>query len=208
VNCCAPAGAEIFDERQARKDARRYRRRGLDGTAWQLVNALAGKGGDVLEIGGGVGGIEIELLKRGAARAVNVELSPAYDPFARELIAEAGLTGRVERRVGNLVVDSDLAASADVVVMHRVVCCYPDMPALVGAAATRARTALAMTYPRDSWWTRLFARLVNAYMRLRGRAFRTFIHSPAGIRAAADAHGLHPTLESGGLLWQVVAFER
>ena len=91
MNCCAPAGAEIFDERQARKDARHYRRRGLDGAAWQLVQALAGKGGDVLEIGGGVGGIEIELLKRGASRAVNVELSPAYDPFARELIAEATL---------------------------------------------------------------------------------------------------------------------
>ena len=208
MDCCAPAGAEIFDERQARKDARRYRRSGLDGAAWQLVRALGGKGDDVLEIGGGVGGIEIELLKRGASRAVNVELSPAYDPFARELIAEAGLTARVERRVGNLVVDPGLAGPADVVVMHRVVCCYPDMPALVGAAATKAQRALAMTYPRDSWWTRLFARLVNVYMRLRGRAFRTFIHSPAGIRAAARAQGLQPTLESGGLLWQVVAFER
>jgi magnesium-protoporphyrin O-methyltransferase len=208
VRCCGPAGVEIFDERQARKDAARYRRRGIDRTAWQLVDAVAGTGEDALEIGGGVGGIELELLRRGTKRAVNVELSPAYEPFARDLIAEAGVTDRVERRVGDVVGNPELAQPADVVVLHRVVCCYPDMPALVGTAAGKARRALALSYPRDSWWTRLAARIVNAWMRLRRKAFRTFIHPPEGIRAAAQAQGLTPTVEQGGLLWQVVAFER
>ena len=123
-------------------------------------------------------------------------------------IAETGVTGRIERRIGDVVVSPELAQPADVVVLHRVVCCYPDMPALVGTAAGKARRAFALSYPRDSWWTQLAARAVNAWMRLRRKAFRTFIHPPDGIRAAAQAQGLTPTVDEGGLLWQVLAFER
>src|SRR4051794_5268088 len=48
----------------------------------------------VLEIGGGVGEIHLELLKRGAARAVNLELSPAYDAEAARLVREAAVDPR------------------------------------------------------------------------------------------------------------------
>lgn len=199
----------MFGRKPAERQARSFRKRGLRGSAKALAG-FAGevRGESVLEVGGGIGAIEIELLEAGAARVTNIELAATYEDTARALLAERGLSERADRRVGDFVAEADAVEPHDVVVMHRVVCCYPDMPALVGAAATKAQRALAMTYPRDSWWTRLFASLVNVYMRLRGRAFRTFIHSPAGIRAAARAQGLRPTLESGGLLWQVVAFER
>ena len=52
------------------------------GLRGRLVGFLgeAGVGGaTVLEVGGGVGGIRIELLRRGAERSVNLELSPAYE---------------------------------------------------------------------------------------------------------------------------------
>jgi magnesium-protoporphyrin O-methyltransferase len=55
-------------------------------------------GATVLEIGGGVGQIQLELLGRGAAAAINLELSPAYDTEAARLLAEAGLADRVQRR--------------------------------------------------------------------------------------------------------------
>jgi magnesium-protoporphyrin O-methyltransferase len=207
MRCCGPRGAEIFDERQARRDVASYRRRGLDRTARVLVEAVAGEG-DVLEIGGGIGAIELELLRRGAARAANVELSPAYEPFARELLNEAGLGGRVDRRIGDVVEQPELAAPADVVVMHRVVCCYPDMPALVGVAAEKARRALALTYPRDSWWTRLGSRAVNLFMRLTDNEYRAFIHRPDAIAATAEAHGLRRASGRPGVLWQLAVFER
>lgn len=208
MRCCGPAGAEIFDERQARRDLRSYRRRGLDAAGRKLVDAVSGKGGDVLEIGGGIGVIELELLRRGASHAVNVELSPAYDPFAKELAEEAGVADRIERHIGDLVEQPALAGEADVVVMHRVVCCYPDMPGLVGTAAGKARRALALTYPRDAWWTRSAARVGNLVMRLLRKEYRGFIHPPAGIRAAAEAHGLRLASAQSGLLWQIAAFER
>ena len=72
----------MFDTRFARRRANRYRRRGLDKTSRRMVDLLAQRGvqdATVLEIGGGVGEIQIELLKRGAASATNLELSRAYD---------------------------------------------------------------------------------------------------------------------------------
>src|ERR671927_1260692 len=102
ASCCNPRGCDaFFGERFARRAARRYRKRGLDKTARRMVELLAARGmrgATVLEVGGGVGEVQIELLKRGAARTVNLELSSAYDEEAERLLREAGFEGRAERR--------------------------------------------------------------------------------------------------------------
>jgi len=49
-------------------------------------------------VGGGIGAIEIDLLKAGVLRAVNVELTPTYEDAAGELLREVGFADRVERR--------------------------------------------------------------------------------------------------------------
>jgi hypothetical protein len=188
--------------------AKRYRRRGLDPTARLLFEATRAKGETVLEIGGGVGELELELLRAGAEHATNVELTPVYDKEAEQLLEEAGLEGRAERRHGDLVEQPELAEPADVVVMHRVVCCYPDMPALVGAASDRTRRVLALSFPRDTWWMRFFARGFNAWRRIRRDQFRFFVHPPEAIIATAHAHGLHVVSEHEGRIWQVAALER
>jgi len=102
-HCCTPTGYdELFGEKQARRDARRYRRKGLDRAAQWIVDTVRDQGVEgatVLEPGGGVGAIELELLKAGAARSVVVELSPGYDGEARELAREAGLGEMVKLEV-------------------------------------------------------------------------------------------------------------
>src|SRR5689334_6655942 len=104
--CCDARGCDrSFGPGFARRVARRYRKRGLDKTATRMVAFAEARGVDgatVLEIGGGLGEIEIELLKRGARTAVNLELSPAYDGEAAALVAEAGLQGRTERRLHDI----------------------------------------------------------------------------------------------------------
>ena len=63
--CCATGYERFFGPRLARRDARRYRKRGLDDTALRLVDELASRGvggASALEVGGGVGAIELELL--------------------------------------------------------------------------------------------------------------------------------------------------
>lgn len=207
--CCQPQAYErFFGARQARLDARRYRKRGLGGTSRRLVE-LAGdvSGTTVLEVGGGVGAIELDLLAAGADRATNVELSGEYEAAAATLLAERGLSDRVDRRVADFV--SEPVAPHDVVVMHRVVCCYPDVDRLVGAAAASARQRLLLTYPQERPWTRVGIRAVNLLLRLSGSSFRTFVHPFAAIAGAAGGEGL--TLERrqrDGLIWESAAFVR
>src|ERR1700716_3951821 len=102
-DCCTPKGyRQLFSERNARAEARRYRRRGLDAISRRITNLIKEHGVEgrtLLEVGGGIGAIEIELLKAGFARAVSVELTPTYETSAAELLHEAGLADRVERRV-------------------------------------------------------------------------------------------------------------
>src|SRR5215211_939125 len=128
AGCCSSRDYDrFFGKRFARSFAKKYRRRGLDKTSRKMADFLRERGiegATVLEIGGGVGEIEIELLKAGAARAENLELSPAYEEEARTLAEEAGLGGRIHWRIHDVADDPEAVEPADIVVMHRVVCCY------------------------------------------------------------------------------------
>jgi len=194
----------------ARHELRRYRQRGLPRTARDLVE-LAGdvRGATVLEVGGGLGTLALELLAAGATRVTNVELSGGYEEAAAELLAERGLSGRVERRVADFAADAETIPRHDIVLLHRVVCCYPDAERLVAAAAARTARALLLTYPRERALTRAGVRAVNAWLRLRRCGFRTFVHPFAAIAAAAQAEGLaEETRRREGPLWENAAFTR
>jgi 2-polyprenyl-3-methyl-5-hydroxy-6-metoxy-1,4-benzoquinol methylase len=209
--CCARGCDELFTERVARRDADRYRRKGLDGTAGALRDRLVARGVDgatVLEVGGGVGALQLELLQAGAARAVNLELSAAYEEPALALAREAGVEERVERRLHDVAAEPAAVEPADVVVLHRVVCCYPDADALLRAAGGKARRALVFSYPRNAWWTRAAARADRAWQRLRRRSFRAYVHDPRRMLATLEDAGLHRVWSHRGLLWQAAAVER
>jgi hypothetical protein len=211
-DCCNPkAYGEVFNEKRARAEAKRFRRKGLDATSRriaEIVKADGVAGGTLLEVGGGVGSLEIELLKAGMARAVNVELAPTYERVAGELLAEAALSERVERRVMDFAESGDEVEAADLVVLNRVVCCYPDMPKLTTAAATHARKRLVLSFPNQRWWTRLGLSLINLLFAASRGGFRVFGHPPAQIVAAVERHGFTTRVNQAGMVWQVVAFER
>jgi cyclopropane fatty-acyl-phospholipid synthase-like methyltransferase len=212
ANCCSRQGYdEVFTDRLASRDAKRYRRRGLDSTARRLVGFLARRridGGTVLDVGGGVGAIGLELLKAGADRAVTIELSHGYDEDAASLAREVGVEDRVERRALDFAEPTADLPPAEVVVMHRVVCCYPDYEALLGAASTRAGRLLAFSFPRSTWWTRAANRLANLLVRFRSSAFKSYVHPPAALISTVERHGFRLTAEHEGLVWWVAGFER
>jgi hypothetical protein len=201
----------MFDPRFAKRMAARYRKRGLDKTSRRMVGLLIRAGvqdATVLEIGGGVGEIQLELLQGGAASASNVELSPAYDAEAARLIAEAGLADRVQRRLVDIAADPTAVEPADIVVLHRVVCCYPDYAKLLGAAADHTRRQLVFSYPPRNPLSRAFVAGQNLAFRLAGRDFRTFVHPPAAMLAVLAEHGLRPIAAYRGPVWQVAAVTR
>jgi len=211
-DCCTPKGYRwVFSERSARAEAKRYRRKGLDATSQRIFDVVkkAGvEGRTVLEVGGGIGAIQIELLKAGAARAISVELTPTYEEEAAALLREAGLEERVERRIMDFAAAGAEVEGADIVIMNRVICCYPDMPRLAGAASDHTRELLVMSFPKGSWWMRVGLAVVNTVFRITRREFQIFVHPPKLILATGEQHGLRTVHDDAGVFWSIAALRR
>ena len=186
--CCDPGGYDdTFGTRFARRTARRYRRRGLNRTQRSIVDFLAQDGGldgaSVLEVGGGIGDLHLELLRRGASRVTNLEISTGYEAEAEALFSASGMTDLVTRRRHDIATDPEAVEPADVVVLHRVVCCYPDYQRLLGAAASHALRRLVFSHPPSTPVVRSSFALDNQVRRLRRNDFRAFVHPPAAMYA-------------------------
>jgi hypothetical protein len=211
-DCCSPKGYRwLFSEKSAQAQARSYRRKGLDSTSLQIVGYLKQQGVEgrtILEVGGGIGATQLELLKAGARRALSVELTPTYEQVAKDLVREAGLEDRVERRVMDFAEADGSVPRADIVILNRVICCYPDMPKLAGAAADHCSELLVLSFPRDTWWTRSGVAVGNLGLRVTRREFQVFVHPPKGVAATAEQHGLRTVMDRTGLFWTVAAFRR
>jgi len=183
--CCDPSGYEgMFNDKVAARSARSFSRKGLDATARPMVDALAERGLDdcsVLEIGAGSGTALVSLLDSGAQAAFGVDISPAYEQVAAQLLQERGYRDAVQWRTGDFVSIAPDIDDADVVFGNRVVCCYPAMEAMVDTAAGKARRFLALAYPRDRWLSHIIASLINFTMKLRRNSFRTYVHDPRAI---------------------------
>ena len=148
MKCCqAPSGyEELFSKKQAERDARSYRRKGLGVPAQWIVDVVRGRprGAAVLEPGGGIGAIQIELLKAGAARSTVVELSPAYEEVAAEL-ARGGRRRRARGAdVGDFAADGTEPRTSWSCTASSAV---TDYERLLTAAASKARRTLVYTYP-------------------------------------------------------------
>jgi len=166
------------------------------------------EGATVLEIGGGVGDVQLELLKRGASRTLNLELSPGYEEEAVQLVREAGVEGRAARRLHDIAEAPAGVEPADVVVLHRVVCCYPDYEHLLGAAADHARRLLVFSYPPRNPLSRFLLGTQNLFFRLQRKEFRTFAHPPARMLAVVEERGLLQAYAHRPVVWQIAGFER
>ncbi len=192
--CCEPQGYDrIFSARQAQRAAARYRKSGLGWAPRRTAElfrdgVIAGR--TLLEIGGGVGDLQVELLRAGVDHATSIELSPAYEQAASGLLQEGGLADRCKRLVGNFANRPELAGPADVVVLHSVVCCYPEPDRLLVPAAKATRRHLVISYPRETWWFRAWAPIANLYPRMTGSDFRFYVHPVTKLLDALESSGL------------------
>lgn len=213
MSCChhCREAEALFDRRDAQRRLARYQRRGPEGTTRMLVDALRAAGvanASILDIGGGAGVVHHELLRAGAASATDIDASSAYLAAARAESERRGHAERVAYLHGDFVALAPTLPPADIVALDRVVCCYPDMPALVGAAASRANRLLALVYPRDTWWVRAGVRVVNLGLSLQHTTFRIFCHPSAAVDAQVRQAGLHQRLHRVSGPWQIVLYAR
>lgn len=212
MNCCQCQGIEdLFNEKAVSKELEQYRQKGPDKTTRMMTGAFKAeeiRGCSLLDIGGGIGAVQHELLDAGMSSALDVDASQAYITAARREAQRRGLSDRTRFFHGNFV---DLAPSiepADVVTLNRVICCYPDMEKLVDLSAARAKKLYSLVYPRDMWWVRLGVAVINYFMGLRKSAFRTFVHPSRQVEAIIHRHGFTRRFYQQTLVWQVVVYAR
>lgn len=191
---------------------RDYRRHGPSGRATAILSALSSRGitgSSVLELGCGFGALTIELLKKGASSATGIDLSPRMLDMARSLAAEAGVSSSVSFRVGDGAV-AELPPS-DVVVLDAVICCYPDIDALLANSSSAARRYYAVSIPDDR---RLMTRLLKLFLPLQGifrrrGTFRFFIHPTGTVLSRLRDRGFNIVADNAsGRIWSVIVFSK
>jgi hypothetical protein len=137
-----------------------------------------------------------------------VEASTAYLEVARREVGLKFGSRPVQFVRGDFAVIAGTLPDADVVTLDRVVCCYPDAEALLGAAATHTRQVLAFTYPRDRWYVRVMVGLENFLRRLQGKKFRMFVHAPERMAGVLEASGLVRAKQRETLVWMLDVYHR
>ncbi|MCY4397729.1 MAG: class I SAM-dependent methyltransferase [Gemmatimonadetes bacterium] len=212
MTCCHCKGVEqMFDDRMARRQLRHYRRKGPAKATRQLLEAVAaaGVGGRTfIDVGGGIGAIQHDFMDRGALGGISADASPAYLATARAEAEVRGFAGRMRYIGGDFVERASELEPADIVTLDRVVCCYPDMPAMLGAAASLARGTLALIIPRGTRFIRAGVALVNFVQRLRRHPFRVFVHDPDEVERVLQGHGMSRRHLREGMVWRVMVFRR
>lgn len=214
MKCCSQCdGIErLFDSRLATSELEDYHRHGPVRTTRILIEALRRqglKGLTLLDIGGGVGSIQHRLLQVGVERAVNVDASTSYIRVAQQEAERIGHAERVTYHHGDFVALAPQIDPVDIVTLDRVICCYPDMEALVRLSSARARRFYGVVFPRDGFWMNLLRIPFNLYFQLRRNPYRFFIHSTEAVESVIAANGLKSVFHQNvGLVWQVRVYAR
>lgn len=213
MNCCSryEAADRKFGRETAERDRRRYQRHGPDSTTRDVISAVRSLGlreATLLDVGGGIGVIQHELLGREVAAAVLVEAASAYVAVAREETEARGNGARTHFFLGDFASIANQVPDADIVTLDRVVCCYPDYDRLLTVSAARCRKALALSYPRNRWVVRRVIALENLGRRLVRDPFRTFVHPPEDMDRLLTTAGLVLADVNDSLAWRVALYTR
>jgi magnesium-protoporphyrin O-methyltransferase len=206
-SCHCDATDRHFTVERAKEDLAAYWAQGPTGTAKLILESLGHLGitaDTLLDVGSGVGVLHHELLDRGVGRAVHLEAAGAYVLLARGETLVRGHEGRVTFIHGDLIALGDELPSADLVILDRVVCCYPDLEPMISISTRKARQYYVLSYPHDRWYIRGHTRWQNYRRRRAGNSFRTFVHPVARIRELVRAAGFHVLRLRRTLVWEVL----
>ncbi len=202
---------EMFDAKRAASELLRFRRQGPTKTTRLLVESIARQGVSgrtLLDIGGGLGAVQFELLSAGASEAVDVDASAAYLKAAKQEAERRGLAGRIRHLHGNFVDLAGEVAPADIVTLDRVLCCYDDARSLLECSASKARQVLGLVYPIDARWVKIGVVLLNGLLGVLRQRFRTFLHPSAMVEAIARSHGFSRSAYCRRGIWQIVVYAK
>jgi len=213
MNCCShcKAAEDVFGIKGAKRAIKNYKKKGPERTTNLLLKGVREtgiSGAELLDIGAGVGIIHHEMLGKEVSRVTHVDASAAHNEVARAEDSSRANSDLVTYLHGDAVDLAPQLPEVDLVTLDKVICCYPDWKALVGVSASRARELYAITLPRERWFVRLFIRSLNFVQKIRGSAFRVFVHQRTTIDQLLESMGFEPVANSENLAWQMALYRK
>jgi magnesium-protoporphyrin O-methyltransferase len=207
-----PSPFEWYDQKTAASDLQTYRKQGPRSWSRALIDALEAEGVEgatLLDIGGGIGALQHELIAAGATRAISVEASAAYLTAAREESDRRGHTGRATYHHGDFVDLAESITPADIVTLDRVLNVYPEWERLASLSAGSARRLYGVVVPRDTRFVRLVIVAMNLILRLQGHRVRAAVIPVDELDRVVRQAGLNRCFSRAvGPAWQVLLYRR
>ncbi len=213
MQCCQPTtgAAARFFSWFARRSGRRYRKKGLGKVQQRLASAIKAAGienASLLDIGCGVGYLHQSLLKEGAVKATGIDLSEKMVAEARALAEEQSLSDRTDYITGDFVTIAAKLPAADVTILDKVVCCYPDAKTLIERSVEKTRKVYALTYPRAHLMNRMMTGVEAFCMKIIRCDFRPYVHDPDSIERWIEAGGFRKRRQHQSLIWLTQVYIR
>ena len=208
--CCHAQSAGRFFSFFARRSRKRYKRKGFEASQKQLMAGLEQVGyrdASVLDIGCGVGHLHQTLLEQGARSAIGIDLAPKMLAEAGDWAKQRGLSERVRYVEGDFMTADDIG-DADVTLLDKVVCCYPDAQGLVEKSLAKTKHIYGLTYPRDRWFIRLGVEVMAWLLWLMRSEFRSYVHDPVQIERWIRDKGFRKRFEAQTAMWLTQVYEK
>ena len=121
---------------------------------------------------------------------------------------ERGLGDRVNYVEGDFMTLDERIDNADICLLDKVVCCYPDAEGLIRKSLAKTKRVYGLTYPRDRWFTRLGAEAIAFLLWLIRSDFRPYVHDPVQIERWISDGGFEKRFEDQTAEWLTQVYVR
>jgi len=209
-HCCG--ANQQFNLKSAEKDLKRYLKKGPRKPTKLLIKVLKAenlKDISLLDIGGGVGIIPLELLPKGLSKITNVDASEGYITVAKSEVEKRHLQEKINYTFGDFVEVQQQIEMHDIVTLDKVICCYPNVDELLKTSLSKASLYYGLVYPQANFLSRLAVWFLNLSLKLRGNPFRTFIHSPKFVHDTIINAGFEKITSSKTIMsWHIHLYKK
>lgn len=204
-------GTDRFFTKFSKKYLKRYRRRGLAKEQKYLIEGItmtdiAGK--SILDIGCGIGGIHLEMLKHGASMAVGVEISQGMIEAAKQLSKEMGFDSKTRHLHGDFLEMDENIPRADITILDKVICCYENVDELITKSAQKTQSIYGLSFPRPHWMIKFIFNLPILAGKILRWKFRPYWHDWIAVLAMIQKLGFTQRYNRNTFLWSVYIFEK
>jgi 2-polyprenyl-3-methyl-5-hydroxy-6-metoxy-1,4-benzoquinol methylase len=211
MDCCQRTiqGTDKFFSKTSRKYLKSFRKKGLAKEQKYLIEGItsvAVRDKTILEIGCGVGGLHLTLLKEGAHSAVGIDIAQGMLDGAKNLSKELGMEARTEYILGDFVQLNGKITDADITVLDKVVCCYENVDVLLDKSLAKTRNIYALSFPKSNTLIKFFFFIPITVGKLLKWQFRPYWHEWDAVVKRIESAGFKQTYNNATLFWDVRVF--